>query len=228
MPLDHLALERARVVQRRAPAAPAAGWRTGRAPCAGRAGPARGAAWPGRSCPTSGPPTAASSTASARRQASSVSSVSAVPWASIDGAAEQVLLVRRAPGRRRRSTSTAGAMISGPMPSPGSSTIVAPSRRRDGTERGRRSARRDRHVEPHVVAATQRRRPQPARARAVDERVAQLAPGRADRGGARGTRVCTKRARIRRGAPASARASARTSVNPARSRRAAVVLGASA
>ena len=65
-------------------AAPGAGWRRGRGPCAGRAGPARGAARRGRSCPTSGPPTAPSSTASAARQASSTSSVSAVPWASIE------------------------------------------------------------------------------------------------------------------------------------------------
>ena len=39
-----------------------------------------------------GPPTAASSTASARLQASSTSSVSAVPCASIDAPAEEVLL----------------------------------------------------------------------------------------------------------------------------------------
>ena len=42
--------------RRRAPGstAPVAGWRTGRVPCADRAGPAPGAARRGRSCPTSG------------------------------------------------------------------------------------------------------------------------------------------------------------------------------
>ena len=67
-----------------AAAAPAAGWRTGRAPCAGRAGPARGGAWTGRWCPTSGRRRRPAAPRRRARQAASVSSVSAVPWASIE------------------------------------------------------------------------------------------------------------------------------------------------
>ena len=51
--LDDLAAQRAGVEERRDRPAPGAGWRRGRAPCAGRAGPAPAAARRGRSCPTS-------------------------------------------------------------------------------------------------------------------------------------------------------------------------------
>ena len=81
--LDALALERARVVAARARAAPGAGWRTGRGPCAARAGPARDAARRGRSCPTSGRRRRPAGRRRRCLQAASVSSVSAVPWTSI-------------------------------------------------------------------------------------------------------------------------------------------------
>ena len=68
-----------------------------------------------------GPPTAASSTASARRQASSTSSVSAVPWASIDAPPTTRSSSSKSPSSA--STTSAADMISGPIPSPGSVTM---------------------------------------------------------------------------------------------------------
>src|SRR6185437_8407969 len=75
-----------------------------------------------------GPPTAASRTASAERHAASVSSVSALPWASIEappnGCSSYSSSTPAAP-----STSTVGPMISGPIPSPGSRTTLGAIRR---------------------------------------------------------------------------------------------------
>ncbi len=67
-----------------------------------------------------GPPTAASSTASALRQASSTSSVSALPCASIDAPPTSRSSYSNSPSRSR--ISIAAAMISGPIPSPGRRT----------------------------------------------------------------------------------------------------------
>ena len=69
-----------------------------------------------------GPPTAASRTASAARQAASVSSVSAVPWASIDAPPNGCSAKAKSPTRDR--TSRVGAVISGPIPSPGSTAML--------------------------------------------------------------------------------------------------------
>ena len=82
--LDALALERAGVEQRGHRRGPGAGWRTGRGPCAGRAGPARAAAAPGRSCPTSARRRRRAGRRRRRGRRRATSSVSAVPWASID------------------------------------------------------------------------------------------------------------------------------------------------
>ena len=82
--LDALALERARVEQRAGSGGPGAGWRTGRGPCAGRAGPARGAGRRGRWCPTWARRPRRAGRRRTPLQASSVSSVSAVPCASIE------------------------------------------------------------------------------------------------------------------------------------------------
>src|SRR6202050_4012035 len=68
-----------------------------------------------------GPPTAASSTASALRQASSTSSVRATPWASIE--APPKTCSSNSKSRSLCSSSSVGAMISGPMPSPGRVTM---------------------------------------------------------------------------------------------------------
>ena len=122
--LEDLALERAGVVERRQRAHRAQVGEQAEALAQRRAGPARGAAAPGSVESHFGPPTAASRTASARRQASSVASVSGMPWASIDGAAERVLLVGRT-RRPRPARAAAAARISGPMPSPGSVTMCA-------------------------------------------------------------------------------------------------------
>ena len=81
--LDHLALERAGVVQRRQrPDRPQVGEQA--EPLAQAEQALLGRGLDGSVVSHFGPPTAASSTASAPRQAASVSSVSAVPWASID------------------------------------------------------------------------------------------------------------------------------------------------
>src|SRR6478672_4873730 len=69
-----------------------------------------------------GPPTAASRTASALRHAARVSSVSAVPWASIDAPPKGCSAKAKSP--RRDSTSSVGAVISGPIPSPGSTAML--------------------------------------------------------------------------------------------------------
>src|ERR1700739_1644254 len=64
-----------------------------------------------------GPPTAASSTASAALHACRVSSVSAVPCRSIEAPPKGCSSNSKSPSLE--SSSTAGAMISGPIPSPG-------------------------------------------------------------------------------------------------------------
>src|SRR3954452_19437094 len=84
-------------------------------PCSGR-----GAA--GSVASHFGPPTAASSTASAFAQASSVSSVSAVPWASMEAPPTSRSSISKPPSRRARSC-FAAAMTSGPMPSPARATM---------------------------------------------------------------------------------------------------------
>src|SRR5258708_6395793 len=68
-----------------------------------------------------GPPTAASRTASAARQASRTSSVRAVPWASIEVPPNRRWSNSKSP--KRASSSSVGAMISGPIPSPASVTM---------------------------------------------------------------------------------------------------------
>src|SRR5207248_502445 len=90
-----------------------------------------------------GPPTAASSTASAPRHASSVSSVRAVPYASID-APPNGYSSYSSSAPAARSTSTAGPMTSGPTPSPGSRMTRGAMRSGSGS-----SARR--HVQAHVL-----------------------------------------------------------------------------
>src|ERR1700730_4736033 len=65
-----------------------------------------------------GPPTAASRTASERRQALSTSSGSGVPWASIEAPPKEGS--SNSNSATAPSTSSVGAMISGPIPSPGS------------------------------------------------------------------------------------------------------------
>src|SRR3954470_6393731 len=84
-------------------------------PCSGR-----GAA--GSAASHFGPPTAASSTASAFAQASSVSSVSAVPWPSMEAPPTSRSSISKPPSRRARSC-FAAAMTSGPMPSPARATM---------------------------------------------------------------------------------------------------------
>ena len=80
-----------------------------------------------------GPPTAASRTASAARQAASVSSVSAVPCASIDAPPNRCSSYSK-PAPTASSTSTRRAMISGPIPSPGRRmTVVGHGRRQDAS-----------------------------------------------------------------------------------------------
>src|SRR5919198_1466826 len=69
-----------------------------------------------------GPPTAASRTASAARHAARVSSVSAVPWASIDAPPNVCSANSNSPSRRR--ISSVGAVISGPIPSPARTAMV--------------------------------------------------------------------------------------------------------
>src|SRR5919197_385860 len=81
----------------------------------------------GRGAPESvvshfGPPTAASRTASAARQAASVSSVSAVPWASIEAPPNACSANSKSPSLER--ISSVGAVISGPIPSPGRTAMV--------------------------------------------------------------------------------------------------------
>ena len=80
--------------RRRAPGsrAPGAGWRTARGPCAAPSRPCSGRGLAGSVVSHFGPPTAPSSTASARVQAASTSSVSAIAVRVDRGAAEDVLL----------------------------------------------------------------------------------------------------------------------------------------
>ena len=116
-PLDPLAAQRRGLVQRRERLARDAGSRTARAPCAAPAGPARAGASRDRSCPTSGRPTAASSTASAPAAGPSTSSVSAEPCASIEAPPKRCSSNSNSP--TARAARSAAAMISGPIPSPG-------------------------------------------------------------------------------------------------------------
>src|SRR5919198_615155 len=71
---------------------------------------------------SSGPPTAASRTASAARQAASVSSVSAVPWASIEAPPNACSANSKSPSLEM--ISSVGAVISGPIPSPGRTAML--------------------------------------------------------------------------------------------------------
>src|SRR5215217_463528 len=82
-------------------------------PCSGRAAP-------GSVLSHLGPPTAASSTASALRQLSSTSSVSGTPCASIEAPPISSSSMSKSP--TAASSRLAASMISGPMPSPGSRT----------------------------------------------------------------------------------------------------------
>ena len=103
--------------------APGAGWRRGRDPCAGRAGPARAASRSGRSSHF-GPPTAPKSTASAARQrracrrAAAPSSSIAVP----PTGCSVISKLKSEPSPSGRAASLAAVTISGPIPSPGSAT----------------------------------------------------------------------------------------------------------
>ena len=109
-------------------------------PCSGR-----GAS--GRSCPLR-PPTAPSRTASASRQASSTSSVRAVPWASI----EQPPRVRVELELPQDSSSRRPRRGSGPIPSPGRTTIGGPVHAARLLRVRRRAVGRDSlDVEAHVV-----------------------------------------------------------------------------
>ncbi len=71
-----------------------------------------------------GPPTAARRTASAARQPASVSSVRAVPCASMLAPPKTYSVNSTWEPRSSPSTRTAGAAISGPMPSPGRTAMV--------------------------------------------------------------------------------------------------------
>src|SRR5271170_2557132 len=85
-----------------------------------------------------GPPTAASSTASASRHACSTSSVSATPSTSIEAPPNRYSSNSKSPSVS--SSSSVGSMISGPMPSPGRVTMrnaTARDASRPGSQRGR-------------------------------------------------------------------------------------------
>src|SRR5579875_1746148 len=102
-----------------------------------------------------GPPTAASRTASAERAAASVSSLSATPQASIAAPPIRCSSKSKSPSSRRMLS--VGAMISGPIPSPGRVTMrlaiggeaYLHARALPTAERTRSGARLD--VQPHVV-----------------------------------------------------------------------------
>ncbi len=109
---DDLGLQRRRAGELGIAASPAAGWRTGRAPCAGRGSPARAAAR-AAACRTSGPPTAPNSTASAalrerERRLGQRIAVRVVGGAADQGAARSrsaassAARARARPGRRSR------------------------------------------------------------------------------------------------------------------------------
>src|SRR5262245_42754308 len=89
-------------------------WRSPSRPCSGR-GRAGSVASHLR------PATAARSTAPAARHAASTWSVSAVPWRSIEAPPKGCSSSSKSPSAP--SSSSAGAMISGPMPSPGNVTM---------------------------------------------------------------------------------------------------------
>ena len=120
--LDALALQRAGVEQRGArPHGPQVREQA-RAPCGGPSRPCSGRGASGSVVSHFGPPTAASSTASAPRQASRTSSVSAAA-VGVDRRAAHEPLVELEVADRARAAPCAAAMISGPMPSPGSRTM---------------------------------------------------------------------------------------------------------
>src|SRR5687768_16600373 len=103
-------------------------WRRPSSPCSGRG-------LSGSVVSHFGPPTAASSTASALLHDSSVSSGSAVPVASIAAPPIKRSSYMRSPATSP-STSSVAASTSGPMPSPGSVTIfIAPTTLERGGDR---------------------------------------------------------------------------------------------
>ena len=99
-----------------------AGWRTARAPLRRPSNPCSGRPAAGRSCPTSDRPRPRAARPRRARHASIASSVSAVPWRR-SPRRRSVLLVRRSRATSSRMWRVA-ARISGPMPSPGSVTMV--------------------------------------------------------------------------------------------------------
>ena len=207
-------LQRARVVQRRQRPDRAQVGEQARGPCAGRAGPARGGAWPGRSCPTSGPPTAASRTASAPRQAASVSSVSAVPWASIDAppntcSSYSKLGADRVQDLDRRRDDLGSDPVAGEQDDARAMAARDASRSAAVRPRG--------HVEPHVLE--HERLPGPLE-HAVDERLAQLLGQRVEV--AHQAHGLDERARLGGVDGLGLEPAVDTSVNPARSSRSAV------
>ena len=120
---DALLAQRAGAGQRRARPAPAAGSRTARGPCAGRAGPARAAARRGRSCPTSARPPRRAAPRRRARQRSSTSGSSGVPCSSIEmpptGSSLDLEAGVEAAARARPAAGAPRPTTSGPMPSPG-------------------------------------------------------------------------------------------------------------
>ena len=122
--LDALAAQGARVVERRPGAHRAQVGVQAEAGRAGPAAPARGAACRGRWCPTWGRPPRRAAPRPRPRQASSTSSVSAVPWASIEMPPIRCScqpIVSSWSGAIASTTRRASATTSGPIPSPGSS-----------------------------------------------------------------------------------------------------------
>ena len=147
--LDDLALERAGVVQRRQRLDRAQVGEQPR-PLRRPSSPCSGRGWLGSVVSHLGPPTAASSTASAPRQAASVSSVSAVPWASIEAPPNRCSSYSNGPARprrgpRRRADDLRPDAVAGEEDDAGRPWAT-------GTRsRSMPAGRRARHVQAHVV-----------------------------------------------------------------------------